>query len=236
VNDCSSIYTRDNEYYVSSDGGNTFEATCVAYSSIEEAQCDYTTSVCAGVLRRVYGSLSEQGVLLNQAMAEDNKMHASCPPSACSDYEGYSPEDFAAVVDYCLGDDGCYYMNGMQTCVCDSSSTDVDADLQNLWENTFEFSQCSDTRTFDEIMNDQLFITNQMITDLENEVNSIPDVNTQLQTAQDELNVIWTNWESEITATINSAIATAEADGNQEVVDSLNGVLDSLTELSQSSN
>eukprot|EP00493_Phyllostaurus_siculus_P021021 UN21346 len=66
----------------------------------------------------------------------------------------------------------------------------------------FELSQCSETRTFDEIMNDQLFITNQMITELENDVDAIPDVNTQLQTAQSELDTIWANWQSEITATI----------------------------------
>jgi len=132
----------------------------------------------------------------------------------------------------CVGDDGCYYMNGMSTCVCDEST--VDADLQNLWENTFELSQCSETRTFDEIMNDQLFITNQMITDLETQVERIPEVNTQLQTAQNELQTIWTNWETEITATINAAIATAENDGNQQLVDELNGVITALEQLSSS--
>lgn len=120
----------------------------------------------------------------------------------------------------------------MSTCVCDDST--ADADLQNLWENTFELSQCSETRTFDEIMNDQLFITNQMITDLETQVDRIPDVNTQLQTAQNELQTIWTNWETEITATINAAIATAENDGNQQLVDDLNGVITSLEQLSSS--
>jgi len=232
INDCSSVYTRDNEYYISIDGGITFSPTCVAYSSVEEAACDYSSFVCAGVLRRVYGSLEDQGVLLTQAMSESDYMHSACPPSSCSDYDGYSPEDFAAVVDYCVGDDGCYYMNGMTTCVCDSTSADVAADLQNIWQNTFELSQCSDTRSFDEIMNDQLFITNQMITDLENQVDSIPDVNTQLQTAQDELQTIWSNWEAEITATINAAIATAENDGNQNLADQLQGVIDSLNDLS----
>merc|ERR1719326_2037690 len=103
-------------------------------------------------------------------------------------------------------------MNGMETCVCDDSS-DAAADLQSLWETSFELSQCTDVRTFDEIMNDQLFITNQMITDLEEQVDSIPDVNTQLESAQEELDTIWTEWETEITATINAAIATAENDG-----------------------
>jgi len=125
-------------------------------------------------------------------------------------------------------------MNGMETCVCDATSTNVAADLQNLWETSFELSQCTDKRDFDEIMNDQLFITNQMITELESDIDAIPDVNTQLATAQDELETIWTNWETEITATINAAIATAENDGNTELANNLNGVIDSLNELSTS--
>jgi len=232
INDCSTVYTRDNEYYISVDGGVSFQRTCVAYSSVEEAACDYNNFVCAGVLRRIYGSLADQGVLLTQAMASTEYMHSACPPESCSAYEGYSPEDFEAIVNYCVGDDGCYYMNGMSTCVCDEST--VDADLQNLWENTFELSQCSETRTFDEIMNDQLFITNQMITELETQVDRIPDVNTQLQTAQNELQTIWTNWETEITATINAAIATAENDGNQQLADDLSGVITALEQLSSS--
>lgn len=233
INDCSSVYTRDNQYFFSDDGGVSFQPTCVAYSSVEEAQCDYTAFVCAGVLRRIYGSLTDQGVILAQAMSQADNMHTACPPESCSAYAGYSPEDFAAVVNYCRGDDGCYYMNGMETCVCDVDGN-VATELQNLWESTFELSSCSDPRTFDEIMNDQLFITNQMISDLEEQVESIPDVNTQLQNAQGELQTIWINWETEITATINAAIATAQNDGNQELVDSLNGIITSLTDLSSS--
>merc|ERR1712117_800679 len=209
-------YTRDNEYYIVNDDGVTYSPTCVAYSSISEASCDYSSLVCAGSLRVAYGSLADQGVLLAQAMAESGSQHASCPPAPCTSYDGYAPEDFEQVVDYCSYN-GCYYMNGMETCVCDATSSNVAADLQNLWETSFELSQCSDTRSFDEVMNDQLFITNQMITELENDVDTI-----------------WANWQSEITATINAAIVTAENDGNQDLANNLNGIIDSLNDLSTS--
>jgi hypothetical protein len=233
ISNCGSVYTRDNEYYIVNGDGETYSPTCVAYSSISEASCDYRSLVCAGSLRVAYGSLADQGVLLAQAMAESDSQHASCPPAPCTSFDGYAPEDFEQVVDYCSYN-GCYYMNGMETCVCDATSTNVAADLQNLWETSFELSQCSDTRSFDEVMNDQLFITNQMITELESDVDAIPDVNTQLQTAQSELDTIWANWQSEITATINAAIVTAENDGNQDLANNLNGIIDSLNDLSTS--
>merc|ERR1711879_235462 len=163
-------------------------------------------------------------------MAEADYGHADCPPASdCIEYTGYSPAGFEDSVSYCVYND-CYYMNGMETCVCGSS--DPAADLQNLWENDFELSQCTDTRTFDEIMTDQLWITNQMIDDLEAQVESIPDVNAQLASAESEIQTIWSSWETEITATIEAAIATAEADGNTELSQSLNDILTSLDALS----
>lgn len=226
------LYTRDNQYYYSEDNGATgYHPTCIAASTSADAACDYSSLVCAGVLRTIYGTLEEQGVLVAQAIAETDFLHANCPPPGCEAYDGYSPEDFGAVVSYCSYN-GCYYMNGMETCVCDAASQDVAADLQNLWDNVFDLTECPDTRTFDEIMDDQLWITDQMVTDLETQIDSMPDVNTQLSSAQGDLQTIWDNWQVEITSSINAAISTAESDGNTALADQLNGILTSLDELS----
>lgn len=229
VNDCSQVYTKDNEYFVRETG--VYYSTCVAYSTVEDAACDFNSLVCAGVLRASYGSYVEQGVLLAQAMAEADYEHAQCPPSDQAAYSGYAPAGFEEKVSYSeVGD--CYLMNGMETCVCNADYSDPAAELQNLWENNFYLTHCEAKRTFDEVMTDQLWITNEMIDDLESQIASIPDVNSQLASAESELQAIWNTWETEITATIEAAVSTAEADGNDELVTSLQNILTALDDLS----
>jgi len=235
VDDCSMVFHKDGQYYVN-DGGATYYPTCVAYSTVDDASCDYLTYVCGACLGTTYGTYEAQGILLAQAMAQPDYHHLSCPLNGCDSYDGFVPRGFEEKVEYtyCPSDDGlggCYYMNGMETCVCDDS-TDVSADLEYLWDNNFELSYCEDTRTFDELMTDQLWITNTMIDALETQVEGIPDVQTQLSSAQEELVEIWGVWQSEITTTINSAIDTARADGKDDLCDDLAQILTSLEELS----
>jgi hypothetical protein len=226
------VYTKDGQYYIN-DGGATFYPTCVAFSEVDDAACDYLSFVCGACIGTQYGTIADQGKLLAQAMAEQDYYHPSCPQQGCVTWDGYSPSGFEDKVEYTYcAYDGCYYMNGMETCVCDTNSVDVAGDLEDLWLNDFTLSQCPDPRSFDELMADQLWVTNNMVDALEAQLAEIPDVQTQLSSAQEELQSIWETWETEITETINSAIDTASADGNDELCDELRNILTSLEDLS----
>jgi len=229
IDDCTRVFTKDGEYYVY-DGIDTYYPTCVAYSPVDDASCDYLNFVCGACLGTTYGTFADQGKILAQAMAESNFMHASCPLDGCFSYTGYSPSGFEDKVEYTYCQDGCYYMNGMSTCVCEDS-VDVGADLANLWNDKFELSYCEDPRQFDLLMTDQIWITNHMIDNLESQIQDIPDVQTQLNSAQAELKTIWGTWETEITQTINSAIEVARADGDDTLCDRLDDILVQLEEL-----
>lgn len=226
--DTSLLRFIGNEYYFFD--GNHFVGTCVGYGAANTA-CDNRAVVCGGILKIDFGTYENQAALLEEALAETDNKHARCPPSDCVSTNVYDPEGFEAVVDYCLYD-GCYYMNGMETCVC--SETNAATELQTLWEDVFELSKCEDTRPFDEVMQDQLFITDKMIDDLEDQINNIPDINQQLSDAEDDLNEIWQNFQDEITAILNAASADANDAGNTDVAAQLEQVITDLDNLSNS--
>lgn len=223
--DTSLLRTLGNEYYFFD--GNNFVETCVGYG-LENTPCDNRAVVCAGVLKIEYGSYESQATLVQEALANDDNKHSRCPPKDCVASNIYDPEGFESVVDYCLYD-GCYYMNGMETCVCTSDTAATE--LQTLWEDVFELSKCQDKRPFDEVMQDQLFITDKMIDDLEDQINNIPDINQQLSDAEDDLNQIWTNWHIEISAILQAASTDATTSGNDDVAQSLEQVITDLNNL-----
>jgi len=181
------------------------------------------------------GTYAAQGALLAQALEQSDNLHVNCPafssdPTACTTYTGYAPEDFDSLVSYCVYD-GCYYMNGMETCVCDNTHTDVSGSLQNVWENIFDLTECPDQRTFDENMEDQLTITGTMVDNLEEDINAIPDVNSQLSQAQSDLTEIWNTWSAEITSSINAAVVDADNAGDSDLVTALEDILEDLQAL-----
>merc|ERR1711972_1200715 len=124
---------------------------------------------------------------------------------------------------------GCYYMNGVATCVCDDTSSDVAADLESLWKTSFELSQCTEnTRPFDSTMTDQLYITDKLVLSLEDQVSNIPDVDQQLADAESGLQTIWGNFQTEIEAIMNSAADAAESSGDSDLSESLRSILEEL--------
>eukprot|EP00494_Astrolonche_serrata_P031926 UN32195 len=227
------IYTRDsdNQYYVKV--GDDYQRTCVG-AGASAMSCDYGSVVCAGELRLTNGSVEARQTLLTEALAEADNVHGSCPPENCVAYSGYTPEGFASEVSYCVADDGCYYWNGQHTCVCNDNVADIDVALKEAFENSFQFlnPQCANPdmydRPHDQVMNDQLMVTEQMVNDLEDKVQGLADVNEQLAAAEAELISVWEGWELEIRTTLETARATTT---DQATIDSINQVLADLEAL-----
>jgi len=227
----SDVYVRigETQYYVKE--GDNYVATCVGAGD-ENAACDNSQNVCGGNLRLTYGSVAQRTALVEEAKADGN-VHSACPPANCTAYNGYVPEGFSTEVSYCKTDDGSYYWNGQNTCVTDSNSSDVNASLQAAFETDFQFLSptCPNKddyeRPHDQVMSDQLHITEKMVSDLESKVNGLTDVNQQLTQAEAELQVVWNNWEAEITEILEQAKIGAD----QETVNAINQVLTDLNDL-----
>jgi flagellar biosynthesis chaperone FliJ len=119
----------------------------------------------------------------------------------------------------------------MATCVC-TDSADINADLQTAFEEEFYLSLCDDSqkRTYDQVLRDQLYITNALIDDLEEQIDSQPDLDEQLAEAEEQISTYWTNYEVEITLLIQNA-QTALDNGAEESYssDDLSSLLATLT-------
>jgi len=139
-------------------------------------------------------------------------VHGACPPrepeSTCtvldtsyalSPLDDQTTTDGEKMVEYCLGSDGVYYMNGISTC---SSTT---TDLQSLYISNFYFGQntCTEeeyVRPFEVLVDDNLFIlnttTDHYIDVVDNAIDNCcleySDYSDYLDTWEDSINYIAT--------------------------------------------
>jgi len=199
---CSNLHFQKNsrdEFYVYA--GGSYKATCVAYNAAAETPCP-ATKVCAGCLRKTVGSLKKIGRLLKTAMSQTDGMHPSCQTyKSCSAVSpGYTPP--YGDVQYYKCDDNCYYMNTMYTCVCSTDAQIVVAELGWSFEDSFNFQnpscEAQPTMAVEEIIDHQLCITEDMIEDLEQKIQGMPDVHEQLIQAEGEIVRLLNSWHSQI--------------------------------------
>lgn len=122
-----------------------------------------------------------------------NMPSAKDMPAGCVAYD-FAPEGFSGEVAYCVAD-GMVYLDGYSTCI-PSTTSDLDAALQNSWNNDWYFGasmECT-ARTEDATTDDQLWVTNKMCDNLEADIDAV-------ETSMDSYMDDWTQQVVELVTT-----------------------------------
>jgi hypothetical protein len=138
------------------------------------------------------------------------------PPSDCQSI-AFVPEGFDGHVSYCVSA-GVVYLNGRSTCI-PSTTDNLDVALQNSWDNDWYLSplpECS--KDYDTATDDQLWITNEMCNNLDDDID-------ELETAVDGLNTYMDDWTQSVIDLVNGQINNFD----QATQDALNDYLATLT-------
>jgi len=139
------------------------------------------------------------------------------PPSDCDDIS-FVPEGFDGHVSYCVSN-GVVYLNGVSTCIL-STTPNLDIALQNSWDNDWYLAPSSDCsgKSYDTATDDQLWITNEMCNNLEDDID-------ELETSVDGLNTYMDEWTQSVIDLVNGQIGNFD----QATQDALNDYLATLT-------
>merc|ERR1712141_886533 len=142
---------------------------------------------------------------------------SQAPPSNCQSI-AFVPEGFEGHVSYCTSD-GVVYLNGRSTCI-PSNTDNLDVALQNSWDNDWYLSPLAncDGKDYDLATDDQLWITNEMCNNLDDDID-------ELETAVDGLNTYMDNWTQDVIDLVNGQIGNFD----QATQDALNEYLATLT-------
>lgn len=207
IADYENIYYKENgdEWYF--EYGASYIPTCVAYGLSAEAACP-DNKVCDGKVRTTVGTLSQQGLLLEQAITTATKTHPDCQwLKQCSPANpGYSP--LVDEVSYEICNDGCYYANNIYTCVCSDLGDQVPTELELAFQNfQMQSSTCATpvSQTFDQLLEKQVQITTWMVEDLKESIATLPDATKTLENAEEALQGIWQQWHTSIIWTLQEA-------------------------------
>jgi hypothetical protein len=135
------------------------------------------------------------------------------PPSDCVGIS-FVPEGFEGHVSYCVSA-GVVYLNGMSTCIL-SSTQNLDAALQNSWDNDWYLAVTSDCsgKDYDSATDDQLWITNEMCNNLEDDIDD-------LETQVDGLNSYMDTWTQSVIDLVNAQMSNFDAQTQQALTDYL---------------
>jgi len=132
-------------------------------------------------------------------------------PSDCVD-TGFSVEGFESVV-FCEAM-GTVYLNGRDTCVpSGGDQTEMYSLLQDVWDNSWYLASgdCTGDKTYDEATGDQLWITNEMCNNLEEDIE-------ELETSTSEYMSAWTQ---SVIDLVNAQMSNFDADTQQALSDYL---------------
>jgi len=146
-----------------------------------------------------------------EAPVADSLPSSVATPSSCAD-TGFSVEGFESLV-WCEYE-GTVYLNGRDTCV--SSGTDEStmfASLQSVWDNDWDLAagECTGDKTYDEATDDQLWITNEMCNNLEDD---IAELETQTSDYMEQ-------WTQSVVDLVNSQMSNFDAATQQALSDYL---------------
>jgi hypothetical protein len=126
-------------------------------------------------------------------------------PEGCVRRDDLTPAGFEGVVVYCATED-LIYVNGRSTCVA-ASSPDAAALVANAFENDWYFAldgeQCGD-KSYDVATDDQLFVTNHMLNELEDDVDQLEE---EMAGESADLDSYLANWKTEVAALITDNMA-----------------------------
>jgi len=191
--------------------------TCVSFSMSADGAC--SESYCSGDLRLTYGTMEEQ----YKAVMHD-KVFDRCPPVGCAIMQDCpAPEGFEEMVTYCKeSDEGRIYRNvGDDTCV-DANSEDVCGALDAAWrEWDGRKPGCGEPqeKSDEEQFSDQLYITNQMVENLEKKIDGM----TAIKDVQNDFDSFIGNWRSDMTDKLNQA-----KQDNPSIADDIQKIIDGL--------
>jgi len=134
-------------------------------------------------------------------------------PDGCVDRPDLIPEGFDNVIFYCATTD-LIYVNGRSTCV---NPNDVDSDtlvlaaFETNWYFAHDSDNCDDLKSYDMATDDQLFVTNHMLDNLQEDIDAAEE---SMATQTEELDSYFSNWKKQVAALIaagNFDDATAAA-------------------------
>lgn len=222
------LYHKDGEWHYET--GKSFVRTCVGFSTNANEACG-DNLVCDGNLRTEVGTWAQQGELLRQALETDENSHPECMRvKDCQPATGldYSPPVGDIQYQVCRDERGsCYYANDMYTCVCNDRQN-IEEELKWAFQSFTLQASCQEDslQSFDQLLDKQVTITDLMVQDLRDRIDSLPDVTNTLKESEEKLRGIWTNWETAVTHVLETAMNKDGA--TQESKDSIQELLDEL--------
>jgi len=148
--------------------------------------------------------------------AEDSLPSSLSNPSDCAD-TGFSVEGFESL--YFCESAGTVYLNGRDTCVASGGDqTEMYQSLQDVFDNSWYLAggDCDGGRSYDEATQDQLWMTNEMCNNLEDDIE-------ELETQTSEYMDSWTN---SVIDLVNSQMSNFDEDTQA----ALSAYLDTLQE------
>jgi len=126
-------------------------------------------------------------------------------PEGCVRRDDLTPAGFEGVVVYCATED-LIYVNGRSTCVA-TSDPDARALIANAFENDWYFAQDGETcadKTYDVATDDQLYVTNHMLNNLEEDIDQLEE---DMAGESADLDAYLANWKTEVAALISESMA-----------------------------
>jgi len=125
-------------------------------------------------------------------------------PADCNDID-FVPAGFEDTgVKYCSDTLGLIYLNGVSTCMYTEdyeTEAEMEAALQYSWDNNFSLgTDTCESKSYDQQVDDQLFVTNEMVNDLEDDIDALE---SSLVTASDDLAAYIDDWSCQVSDLID---------------------------------
>jgi len=129
-------------------------------------------------------------------------------PDGCVDRPELTPEGFEGVIQYCSTGD-LIYVNGQTTCV-DPNDVDSVSLIQNAFKNNWYFAHgtCENTKEYEMATDDQLFVTNHMLNNLEKDIDALE---SSMAGSSSDLNTYLNNWKQQVADLINQNMNNFDA-------------------------
>jgi len=193
------------------DASTCVQADCpMSYDANRVCQCNFECNE--------YDNCCEDA---NVCYADDTLPSNVIPPVNDCVNPGWAPEGFPNVMACVSPTTQMVYINGVDTCItaesvgldsysADSSFTEINAALNDLFLNNWylsrtDLNECTNDKTFDEAVDDQLWITNEMVENLEGE---IEEVQEDVALTHDYMD----NWISRVMALVNDNLQNFDSE------------------------
>lgn len=133
---------------------------------------------------------------------------SSQPPAGCVDRPDLVPMGFEGVLQYCATED-MIYINGRTTCV-DPTEADAEALVSNAFINDWYFAHgtCEGRKEYDLATDDQLYVTNYMLDDLETDID---ELESEMAAESADLDAYLETWKTDVASLITDNMSNFDA-------------------------